>query len=336
MAKVYGSLKRGRVGSSVFRKGQNGTVESQYQPTVKNPKTVRQSFVRAAFATASAAQSGLLTIVNHSFESKKSKLANLQRFFKVNQKRILGQIMASYKTGDDLPGWLNLKGVSGIQPYAYIVSEGSVPFIPVQQIATATVDNVAISGMLLGHKDVGEFTGNISTQEQYAEKLAMLGLAPGDELAFVAIYHTDSIIGSFESSVGTINDKASFVLASRVTFVSELPESFSGPLIDDDHFNDALILRKEGNMLIGLGTTDTEDLTDIIIYDGRAESDVTLNAGVLIRSQVDINGNYRYSNGIMAFSGEADDSYYATESYLPNAAVSDGSDKFLDNPALPN
>ena len=336
MAKYYVNSQRGRIGNTVYRKGQNATIAAKYQPVVKNPKTVQQSFVRAAFATTSAAQSALLSIVNHSFENQKDVRTNLQRFFRINQKRILGQIKNSYKTGDDLPGWLNLKGVAGIQPYAYVLSEGSVPFVPVQEIALAT-----ISGTAYGGSKIATFNNTALSEFQdqagYVEQLALFGLAPGDELAFVGIYHTESIVGSFESSVGQINDLASVVYASRVTFVSQLPDNFDGPLFEDGKFNPALILRQEGDMRIASGAVDTAGNTPFVILDGRGiAAGLSLNAAAIIRSQVDMNGKYRYSNAIMAFSGEADDSYYATESYLPNAAVSDGSDKFLDNPALPN
>lgn len=50
MAKFYGnSVKKGRIGGSVFRIRHGETIESQYQPVVNNPRTPAQTSARASF-----------------------------------------------------------------------------------------------------------------------------------------------------------------------------------------------------------------------------------------------------------------------------------------------
>lgn len=333
MAKIYSSQNgnmRGRIGNTVYRKGQRATIGSQYQPQVANPKTQSQAIQRAAFATAAAAMAGLKSIVDHSHEGISSKRENLQKFIRENAKLLAGYIKLHGVT--PYLGSLNLKGVAGIQPAPYLVSTGSVPSLSFE-LASAT--GGGFSGLALPEVATSELSATISTQSGYEDALALLGLVPGDQLSVIQIMTNNVPSGSYyDTEEGTIQNISCHVLASRVTFKTSLPEGFSGTLIDDMQFNSALIERSEGNLKVATATA-TANHTKPLIYDGRGIEYQSQAAGCLIRSQVDLNGKYSYSLTYMAVNGEFPDADAIVRSYMPVEATADGSDKFLDNPALP-
>jgi len=339
MGKIYSPLAgniKGRVGATVFRKGQKATVAAQYQPSVGNPKTSAQAINRAAFATATAAQSGLKFLVDHSFENLRSKRECLQRFMALNQKAIAADIKSGLDEGSgDLNGVINLKGVAGIQPYPFKVSEGSLSFVPQQTIESITEGGVTKDYLGMPAVTAADLSATITTQAEYEAALALLGLRPGDELAIICIMRSDNISGQAETSEGILRNHFCSVQAARVTFVTTLPEDFSGQLIDGDEFNEDLIERKEGGFLIALKNTATAGQV-IPCLAVRSMYNETLAAGALIRSAVDANGKYCYSPATMAVSLEADGFAFAIETYMEVSNAGNGSRLFLDNPARVN
>lgn len=336
MGKIYSSLAgkiRGRIGSTVYRKGQRATVASEYQPQVANPKTQQQAINRCAWATASAASSALNSIVNHSHQGVSGKRENLQRFVKQNRAMLIAKISKYLADGTGYIGGLNLKSVSGIQPAPYIISEGSVPFA-----APNTIDAAGGYGnegvVLTSSATAATITATITTQEAYIAALAELGLAPNDQLSLIEIVSAMQESGSYDSSIsGTVSNVWCNVLASRVTFVAEIPEDFSGTLVVDGKFNPALIKRQEGDLRVSLQETNTK----VVITDGRQEQTQSVCAGCLVRSQLDMNGKFMYSPAVMdvSFEPNGDPSDYV-ESFMDIRVPAEGSDKFLDNPGLKN
>lgn len=334
MGKIYSSLAgkiRGRIGSTVYRKGQRATVASEYQPQVANPKTQQQAINRCAWATASAAASALNSIVNHSHQGVAGKRENLQRFVKQNRAMLIAKITKFITEGTGYLGGLNLKSVSGIQPAPYIISEGSVPFAAPNTISTT---GGAEGIVLTSTAAAATLTATITTQEAYVAALAELGLTPNDQLSVVEIVSALNESGSYDSSIsGTVSNVWCNVLASRVTFVAEIPEDFSGTLVVDGRFNPALIKRQEGELRIALLETNTK----AVIFDGRVESTQQVVAGCLVRSQLDMNGKYMYSPAVMDVSFEPNgDPRDYVESFMAISVPAEGSDKFLDNPGLKN
>lgn len=339
MGKIYSPLAgriKGRVGSTVFRKGQNGTVAGQYQPTVSNPKTEAQSIQRAAFATASAGQSALKSIVDHSFENLHTKRDCLQRFMSLNQKAIAADIRAALADGDgDVRGIINLKGVSGIQGYPFVIAEGSLNF-PAYVTRGVTKGSVMYNMLALPEVDMAVFDKTIETQADYAAALACIGLRPGDQLSFIQV-NTSGLAdqyeaGSYESSHGVLVNTFNNVRAARFTFKAELPEDFSGKLVVDGQFNLALCERK-GVELINVELVAGSDANHKVVcfFD-----EPSMVAGALVRSQVDVNGRYCYSPATLAVFNEADAFAYAIESYMASSNSGNGSRMFLDNPAKAN
>lgn len=339
MGKVYSPLAgriKGRVGSTVFRKGQNGTVAGQYQPSVANPKTEAQAIQRAAFATASAGQSALKSIVDHSFENLHTKRDCLQRFMSLNQKAIAADIRAALAAGDgDVRGIINLKGVSGIQGYPFVIAEGSLNF-PAYVSRGVTKGSTMYNMLALPEVDMAIFDKTLETQEDYANALACIGLRPGDQISFIQVNGSglsdQYVAGTFESSAGTLVNTFNNVRAARFTFKAQLPESFSGKLVTDGIFNLDLCERK-GVELINIELVAGSDANHKVVC---FYEEPNMVSGALVRSQVDVNGRYNYSPATLAVFAEADAFAYAIESYMATSNSGQGSSKFLDNPAKAN
>lgn len=327
MAKVYSSLAgkmRGRVGSTVFRSGQKATVASQYNPSVANPRSAAQAVQRAAFATATTAQSALASIVDHSHEKMSGRRANLQRFVQQNAEMVRAGILADYSGGETnvLP---TIRGARNISPAPYVISEGSLLF-PRTQIYDLE------DMMAAGFPTLSTPAENITTQAEYEAALASIGLLPGDQLSLIAIIQdNDTQIASV-----TINDIpypqfACEVVKARVTFVTELPAGFSGSLFHSGVFNSALIARREGTMLASIEQTGSDQvfLASLPVVGNQ----YILAAAVLVRSQ-ESGDKVLYSNGRMAvyLEPEGDIAWPRAQSYMNGAKVQLGDQPFLDNP----
>lgn len=328
MARVYSSQNgviRGRVGSTVYRKGQNATTASQYQPQVSNPKSDAQCIQRAAFNTAVQAQSALSSIVDHSHKSLSGKRANLQRFVKSNAELLRAIIINDYN-GENVPEvLLNLKGVPGIQPAPYRVSEGSLPFRPTIWVGNSDTE----AGINIG----GSIATGINSQETYAAVLRNMGLIPGDQLSLILIVSAGELAGSYSpEGVGTHTYKnyQCHVLASRVTFKAQIPEEFSGELTTDNRWNHDLVVTEEGDMAIG----DSTSASVLALTDGRMMEGEKIVAAVVVRSALDINGKYDYSTSTMIAQQFPFDMgpKWAAKSYGPGQSVRLGDQPFLDNP----
>lgn len=335
MGKVYSPLAGnlvGRVGSTVYRKGQDATVASQYQPQVANPKTRAQSIVRCAFSTATAAMSAMKFIADHSFEGVRGKRANLQRFVKLNQKLIASDIKAAFEGGEDeMAGMLNIKGVPYVQPYPFILSQGSLA--PISIAAFGVQTGASYPGVLLVTKTMTgtPLTSTITTQAGYREALAAIGLAPGDELAVVSILSSGSA-ARIRTSGGLCDNFLTHAAAARVTFKAEIPEDFSGALIVNNRWNPALIERSAGTMIAVSVPVSANSALGLAV-----EADGAVVGCAAIRSALDPSGKYLYSPATLTIGEEGYEAqHFVVESYEASFAGGEGSDYFLDNPARVN
>lgn len=324
MARIYSPLApvmRGRLGDAVMRKGQKSTVAGKYQPSVANPKTHAQAINRCAWATASQAASALRSIVDHSFEGIRGKRENLQRFMRVNRNLLAANIVST-----DAPtqafAQLCIKGCPSIVAAQYIISQGSLP---------------ALSGWScddFGALKSGDFSAllaNVTTQDEYAATLALLGLQPGDQLSLIAIVEAGQVAISFDSSDGVIENTYSYVRAARVTFKSVLPESFNSPIVGLDGTIDSRVVeRAEGDLRIPVGVGDNPS---VVLQFGNQSTDA-FTACAVVRSQLDLNGDYLYSPQTMVLNAgtERIPTSLVLESYEPIVNVTEGSRYFLDNP----
>lgn len=333
MAKIYSSqngVMRGRIGNTIYRKGQNATVAAQYQPQVANPKTLGQSVQRAVFATVSQALAGMRSIVNHSHYGVSGTRQNEQRFVEQNIAQLRGLIIGNVQGSVPFEGVLNLKGAKGIQPAPYIISEGTLAFPRVDAVTPAAA-KLPLGTSL-------DLLDTIINQQDYENALRVLGLLPGEQLSFVGIYDTATLTAQFEGSDGTVQNFGQVVYASRVTFVDELPADFDGDLVKQVsgqiyQFNPQIVARSEGEMRV---TIDGKDSQHLVLGDARQGNDDTLSCAAIVRSARDINGRFNYSNTQMVARPTSGSSFPRAinyvESYMAGASVELGKRPFLNNP----
>lgn len=335
---INGQLS-GRRGGVVYYRRNGKQISRAKSVSVANPKSNGQALTRCAMSTVMQAQSALRNIVDHSWPNVKTGAPSLSEFTKIN----LPSVRAFLKTAQSGQTFLTanmvqIKGSKTIQPFPYVISRGAVFFQHGAVCINGTnVGGLAINAEGMSEADITALNGTFSTQADYEAKLGALGLVPGDQLSCVVIVKGTQTGATFGDAVNKINT----ALAARVTFVSELPENFSGALIDTTthKFNPALIERSEGNMLVDFTARSGENLKDLLC--GVSVSNGTICAAALVRSQVAANGGYIYSSEQMWLEKETlyqdSDIYWAIESYKPTAESSagDGSKLFLDNPARP-
>lgn len=335
---INGQLS-GRRGGVVYYRRNGKQISRAKSVSVANPKTNGQALTRCAMSTVMQAQSALRNIVDHSWPNVKTGAPSLAEFTKIN----LPSVRAFLKTAQSGQTFLTanmvqIKGSKTIQPYPYVISRGAVFFEHGATCINGTnVGGLAINAEGLSNDEIIAINATFSTQADYEAKLGNLGLVPGDQLSCVVIVKGTQTGATYGDAVNKINT----ALAARVTFVSELPENFSGTLIDSTthKFNPALIERQEGNMLVDFSARSGENLNDLLCgVDARYG---TICAAALVRSQVAANGGYIYSSEQMWLEEETlyqdSDIYWAIESYKPSDETSagDGSKLFLDNPTRP-
>lgn len=323
MAKVYSSqngVMRGRIGNTVYRKGQASTIAAQYQPQVSNPKSESQRVQRCAFATASAAASALNFIINHSTEGVNGKRENYQKFIKRNVEMLKAAISSNASEGV-----FNIKGVAGIQPNNYILSVGSVPYV---QLTAGAVGDSGIPALFGGIPSAA-----LSNAGEYESALRAMSLIPGDQLSIVMIVNSGQISGQYTGSLDKVYNEMCYVAAARFTFASSDAINFSTPLplLVGSSFNPALLKRSEGASNFGIAVTDAGALN--IYLSNR--SDEAVQAAAVVRSQIDENGKFRYSTSRFACTNGTTIPT-VVESYGDLTTFADGSSRFLDNATLGN
>ena len=87
MAKAKGSDQialSGREGGEVYRQCYYGTIVSQWQPIVRNPRTYPQQRTRAKLATLCAAYKAMRPVCSETFEGLKAGGQSMNRFYKIN------------------------------------------------------------------------------------------------------------------------------------------------------------------------------------------------------------------------------------------------------------
>lgn len=126
MARIKGlavSNLQGRLGNMVFRNRGGENIVSQRPASVKNPRTRGQQLQRMIMSTVVQAYSGLKFITDHSFEGRTYGAKNMERFMKLNLDKLRG-------AGEF--GTYIARGNASIAPFNFIISEGSLPSVPVE------------------------------------------------------------------------------------------------------------------------------------------------------------------------------------------------------------
>lgn len=330
MAKIsspWVGISKGKLGEGVYyhANGRQFARARNRQPA--NPRTDKQAVQRMVLASASKALAALRPLYDHSAESVQ---VGQQSIFYWQRKLTQGFRAAAADGLDDdssLAADFAIKGAPMIAVYDGMpLTEGRLTMRPI-----SVVDDGSLTISL-----AGELAQAITSQAEYVAELAKLGIEPGDQLTFVYIAeNTSQPVATF----GTETDFASIARYARVTFVSELPENFSGSLIVTQNgagvVNPALVANSEGNFpqLVAAGT----DLE----FSPVPPSGFIMRAATIVRSQLQTNGKTLYNSAKFIKDRDNFDENDASgtyPSYMDNAEGIDvGSPLYLKNAiASPN
>lgn len=267
-----------------------------------NPRSEKQSIQRMILSTAAKMASAYEPIVNHSWEGIAVGQPSVQHFrsLAMNTLRTAAVKIINDPSSRTPLGQYAIKGapivgyVEGIR-----ISSGS---LGINGIIARGTDTIRYT--------LGEAlsTTAFTTQEQYIAELRKMSLQPGDQLTFVIqSINPDLTVATFEMDGHTTANFAERVQFCRVVFVPELPENFSGTIIENGAFNSALIQESEGTLpSVAAAGTDPEAFLDFG-FGSALDVDYQIESAGIIRSQKQLNGSYKYSNTYMKDFGALDD-----------------------------
>lgn len=176
------SYIRGRVGADVYSigrdaKGAKQQVVRSLAETVANPQTLAQMRGRMIMSTVMQGVSGLIAIIDHSFDNVPTGQPNISEFISRNYALIKADVAANPKSGNAFP--LVAYQQKGIKGGAYIISVGDV--IP----ATAMVKSA--SGDIDVTMAEGETVGSLKTKLGLTsdDYITLVWLCPNEGVCFV-------------------------------------------------------------------------------------------------------------------------------------------------------
>lgn len=322
-------ISKGKLGEGVYYHANGKQLARARNRQPANPRTDKQAVQRMVLASASKALAALRPLYDHSAEGVQVGQQSIFHW----QRKLTQGFRAAAAAGIDLTtdagpvADFAIKGAPMIAVYDGMpLSEGRLTMRPI----------ISVSGDVLTLSISAALAASITTQSAYVAELAKLGIKPGDQLTFVSIaYSADQPVATF----GNETDSAAIARYARVTFVSEIPENFSGALVVNGKFNSALIAKSEGTF---------PDITDATLESGNGlnfepilPEGFALQAATIVRSQLQSNGKTWYSSSkFVADSNNFDenDAIGTYPSYMDNAEGIDvGSPLYLKNAiASPN
>lgn len=331
---MFLGMARGKVGDTVFYRQSGQQIARAYNPSPKNPKSLAQAYQRMCFATVSSARAALAAIVDHSWQGVTYGTASLSEFTKRN---IALMRAAAFAQGDTVNDY-NIKGAQTIVRNQYVVSSGSLSMVPYTGQAFGTAPNL-LGGVTVQNVETADLAENIGSPEDYRARLALIGLAPGDQLTILAISHDTSVeVAAYGANAEAVNYGGSVAVA-RVVFRKESEISFETPfsLLEENQqenygtFNTAVITRQDGGP-IQLRSVSTHTAILIPVMGN------VVDGGAAIRSAQDINGKWLRSNARIALVSNIQVNARAIDvvpSYMQVQSSNLGSPRYLNNALTP-
>lgn len=265
----------------------------------RNPRSEKQAIQRMVLSAAAKMASAYTPIVNHSWESVEVGQPSVQHFRRL--------AMSALRTSA-------VNAINHVQGYtmgqfpikrAPIV--GSCEGIRISSGSLGVNGLVAVAGHSFRYVIGDGFAATITNQAGYEAELRKMSLLPGDQLTLVVqTIDVNDVVASFTLDGGTVVNYADRVQFCRVVFKSQLPEGFSGGLLTDQNtFNPALIEESQG-ILPSVSDVDVDGEHFLEFNFEEIINDEIEMAGV-IRSQKQLNGEFKYSNSYMKLSTVLDD-----------------------------
>lgn len=291
---LLGMLRRS-IGDVVYYRANGEQISRARNRAPKNPRSEKQSVQRMVLATASKTLAALAGLYDHSFEGVQVGIKSRQHAQRLLMEGYRGYAAAIINTGvvEDDRVVFAIKGAPIAAIYQGMpLSRGRLS-MNTYSINDDPSDPAASSGRISLASALS--ASAITTQSEYAAELAKLGLEPGDQLTIIGYFqNSDNIVASFESPYGLAENEADMYRYARITFASELPEGFSGTLIDDGAFNSALIVSAEGTMPPVSEITGASPAIDFD-FAKVAPLGFSLRGLAVVRSQLSAGGKTYYS-----------------------------------------
>ena len=263
-----------------------------------NPRSEKQSIQRMVLATAAKMAAAYTPIVNHSWEGVAVGQASVQHFrsMAMNALRTSAAKAINREQGVTVAQFA-IKG-------APIV--GSCDGIRISS-GTLGVNGIASISSTEFNYTIGEaLAQRITTQAEYVAELKKLSLLPGDQLTLIVqSIDPNNVVASFTTDDNTIVNYAERVQFCRVVFKSELPEGFSGVLVQDDAFNPALIEESQGVLPV-VTASDTGGFFLEFDFAGAMDAGMEIEMAGVIRSQKQLDGKFKYSTSYMKMGNAID------------------------------
>lgn len=171
----------GSVGDVVMYRRNGVQVQRARIREVKNPRTEAQAKNRAVLATMGAAYSYMQAIIDHSFQNKNSKSANMQEFQRLNQG--IARALDNAPAFDAQQYNYNFKGESVLRPNPYAIARGTLPSVQIVAPAEGAFDDgfqftPAVGNVLFGSG---------AAQLTYQQVADLFGVELGSQLTFCII-----------------------------------------------------------------------------------------------------------------------------------------------------
>lgn len=275
--------QRNKLGNLVYYR-RRGEEIARAKVTPANPRSERQARQRMNFATLQHAKSRLAEIVNHSFQGVAYGDISLNHFTKLNVP-ILTNAAAN---PSENAAYFIPKGVKGLAPNEYIVSDGSLAQLPLKTNA----NGVELVG--------SDYTAALAGPDDYVEQLASMGFQPGDQLTAMCIVNTGSVIATTPAGdsifdMQMIVKRIVFKTLAEISDWSGITSLWVAGSEDRMSVNPALLVADKSDE-ITFGTTEpgqTADTVAVIFVDevGAYGSGANLAASVVIRSSL-VNGQW--------------------------------------------
>lgn len=329
---MFLGMARGKVGDTVFYRQGGQQISRAYNPSPKNPKSLAQAYQRMCFATVSSARAALAAIVDHSWQGVTYGTASLSEFTKRN---IALMRAAAYAQGDTVNDY-NIKGAQTIVRNQYVVSSGSLSMVPYTGQAFGTAPNL-LGGVTVQNVTPENLAEDIGSPEDYRARLALLGLAPGDQLTILAISHDTNVeVAAYGANEDAINYGGSVAVA-RVVFRKESVINFEEPfsllvgISTGYNFNPTVVTRQDGGP-IQVQSVSTHTAIVIPVMGN------VVDGGAAIRSAQDINGKWLRSTARIALVSNIQVNAKAVDvvpSYMQVQSSNLGSPRYLNNALTP-
>ena len=346
MAKVGFWLRgaRGKMGGAVLMKSENGTIARE-NVTPKNPRTSKQMYQRAIFATVASAAKAMKQLINHSFYGIAEGNKSIQEFRKLNLAKLRNKVaedLAENREIDENIALLAPKNYKFIVPNEYQISNGTLSSLKVSFV-TKTVWFSAV-----------RYSANVSIKQFLND---LFGINPGEQLTVAYITAEDNnpiyvVPGHDMTEEGMSCGETSFI--SRRLVFKELNEEWdasitpaqiaagadtvynylTGQHIFDDTKSD-LTLLKDMFSTMTFGQVTVEGVTySQVSPDATKAFDQNYVAGAFIRSKYE-NGQWNYSTAIMRVIIPGDPNFGvmpkdAVASYTDGVSVGEDNNPFLD------